>query len=179
MRNPWRFSFDPATGDLWIADVGDATAGEIDWLPAPDSGGAGRGANLGWSIYEGRDRYERNIEHYEDAVIPPEGYVAPVFTSEDDDIRDESESGVEKCALIGGVVYRGERIPELVGWYVFSDYCDSRVSALRLDGGALSEYVSLAVDTGPIEQIVAWTVDDRGELLAVGSGGIARLEPVD
>ena len=73
LRNPWRFSFDRATGDLWIGDVGQDQVEEIDFLPADGSGhGAGRGANLGWSAMEGDERFEGRQ--------PPDGAVAPIFT---------------------------------------------------------------------------------------------------
>lgn len=105
IRNPFRFSIDPETGEVWIADVGQACVEEISVLdPASDVG-----ANLGWSVYEGTRPFlgELDEPHHE-----------PVF----DFWR---EGGF--CAVVGGEVYRGSEIEDLYGLYVFSDYCRSEV----------------------------------------------------
>ena len=98
LRNPWGFWRDPATGELWMGDVGENTVEELNRIPA----GAG-GLNLGWYFIEGTQ------VNYEGA---PEGTHAPIFTYRHDEIGP---------AIIGGEVYRGSAIPELRGAYVFAD----------------------------------------------------------
>jgi glucose/arabinose dehydrogenase len=120
VRNPWRFSFDRETGDLWIGDVGQNAFEEIDLLPAADGGG--RGANLGWNRMEGAHPYRGGSN--------PEGAVLPVFE------YDRSGGG---CSVTGGVVYRGTAIPELAGAYLFTDYCAGDIRALRASAGATVE----------------------------------------
>ncbi|MEU9556376.1 PQQ-dependent sugar dehydrogenase [Streptomyces fumanus] len=115
LRNPWRFSFDAADGSLWIGDVGQGHWEEIDHL-APGRGGA----NLGWSCYEG-------LEKFEGGNCPPgEQYTKPVFTY---------SPYTGGCSVIGGQVYRGSRYAGLLGGtYIATDYCSSTVWALRPDG---------------------------------------------
>ncbi len=95
VRNPWRFSFDRANGDLWVADVGQDTVEEIDWLPA--ASGAGRGANLGWNWFEGDTPFRTD-------GTPPDGLVEPLFTYTHDG---------GGCSITGGYVYRGTEVPDL------------------------------------------------------------------
>jgi glucose/arabinose dehydrogenase len=115
LRNPWRFSFDRSTGDLWIGDVGQGEWEEIDRLPADDL----CGHNLGWNVFEGDTRFRAGDIA---GGVPP---VAPVAVL-------SHERGF--CSVIGGYVYRGTEIPALEGWYVFSDYCEGTLRALRTDG---------------------------------------------
>src|SRR5262249_53729307 len=100
VRNPWRWTFDPATGDMWIADVGQATIEELDVLPA----GHQAGVNLGWSMYEGANCFKPPCD--------PTGKTFPQHVRTHD-------SGWN--AIIGGRVYRGSCYPDLVGWYFFTD----------------------------------------------------------
>jgi glucose/arabinose dehydrogenase len=104
LRNPWRFSFDPATGDLWIGDVGQNRWEEIDHLHAPLSAGA----NFGWRLFEGNHPYDGG-----NPASPPAHYVAPVFEYSHD----------EGCSVTGGVVVSGT--------YVFADYCSGHFWTLR------------------------------------------------
>jgi glucose/arabinose dehydrogenase len=155
VRNPWRFSFDAETGDLWIADVGQESIEEIDLLPAADGGG--KGANLGWNEMEGAHPY--------DGGTNPEGGVLPLFEF------DHSDGG---CAITGGVVYRGEAIPELSGAYLFSDYCDGRIRAVRAaDGAVVEEHTFDAEGT----ELVSFGEDARGEVYVLSlDGTIYRLD---
>ncbi len=159
LRNPWRFSFDADTGDLWIGDVGQDRTEEIDLLPAADGGG--RGANLGWDLYEGDQAFD-------DADPAPgaasEGpFVTPVFTYGHD----------QGCSVTGGVVYRGDAIPELRGTYLYSDLCASGVRSLqRGDDGT---WVAAQLTDGP-EQIVGFAQDADGEVLVISlTQGVFRL----
>ena len=155
VRNPWRFSFDAETGDLWIADVGQESIEEIDLLPAAEGGG--KGANLGWNEMEGAHPYEGGSN--------PEGGVLPLF---------EFDHGEGGCAVTGGVVYRGEAIPELSGAYLFTDYCDGRLRAVRADGGAVvEEHIFAAEGT----ELVSFGEDGAGEVYVLSlAGTIYRVE---
>ena len=111
LRNPWRFSFDAATKDLWVADVGQGSIEEIDLSTV--AAGAGKAANFGWSAFEGRRRYNEDQ--------PAEGTVPPIFQYTHDD---------GNCSVTGGFVYRGAALPALRGAYLYSDYCAGQVRAL-------------------------------------------------
>ncbi len=157
LRNPWRISFDSRTGDLWIGDVGQNAVEEIDLLEA-DAGG-GRGANLGWDVYEG----DRPFELVGD---PPADLVEPVFTY----TRDNGG-----CSVTGGVVYRGSAIPGLVGTYLFGDFCDPLVRGLRPAGEGSFEAVDLGVE---VSSLVSFGTTPEGEVLVLGlDGTIARIVP--
>ena len=122
VRNPWRFSFDRVTGDLWIGDVGQYEIEEVDRLPAVDGLDAGKGANLGWNLMEGSQEF---------AGSAPPDHVGPVYDYPHSD-------GI--CSVTGGFVYRGEAIPDLVGTYVYGDFCASEVRGLRVsDEGDVEE----------------------------------------
>jgi glucose/arabinose dehydrogenase len=154
VRNPWRFSFDRATGDLWIADVGQDRWEEVDRLPATDGRDAGRGANLGWSLTEGRHRYRG---------ANPKGGVLPIFEYSHD----------EGCSITGGYVYRGTAIPHLAGAYVYADYCEGGLRALTTSGGRVTG--TRAFDL-PLRQVQSFGEDDAGNLYALlASGPVLRL----
>ncbi|MGZ8450005.1 MAG: PQQ-dependent sugar dehydrogenase [Candidatus Deferrimicrobiaceae bacterium] len=117
LRNPWRFSFDRLTGDLYIADVGQGAFEEIDVQPAGSTGGQ----NYGWNIMEG------------DSCYPPgtvgcnsTGLALPVF------VYDHSLG----CSVTGGHVYRGSALPSLQGVYLFGDFCSGRIWGIRKNGAA-------------------------------------------
>ena len=113
LRNPWRFSFDAKTGDLWIGDVGQNEWEEVDVLPA----GSGGGQNYGWNLTEGFHPYN--------GASPPANWTRPVY---------EYSHAHGGCAIIGGFVYRGSAIPGLRGAYLFSDNCLGGIAALRVVG---------------------------------------------
>lgn len=153
LRNPWRFSFDRTTGDLWIADVGQNEVEEINAAWASD--GAGRGLNFGWSAFEGTRRFNDDQS--------PEGVTPPVF---------EYEHGDRGCSISGGVRYRGTEIPVLVGWYVYGDYCSGELTALQIDDRTVVRPLLVAQQ----DQNVAVSVGPDGELWAVSIGGqVARI----
>jgi glucose/arabinose dehydrogenase len=160
VRNPWRFAFDRATGDLWIADVGQDEWEEIDLLPASE--GAGLGANLGWNEVEGTHSFDGGSE--------PEGAVPPVYEFP------IGENGVR--AVTGGFVYRGEAIPSLQGAYVFGGYLQgaSPLRAIQVaDGQVTAERTFDGVD---VTELVSFGEDNDGELYAVSlAGPIYRLDP--
>ena len=161
VRNPWRWSFDSATGDLWIGDVGQGAVEEIDFLPQDGTGrNAGRNANLGWNEMEGDQPFEGGQ--------PPSGYVPPVATYTHD------EGG---CSVTGGYVYRGSDLPELHGAYLYTDYCHARLEGLIVDG---SRQIRDEADLGPLPEgaPVSFGEDADGELYVLFDGGqIVRLTP--
>jgi glucose/arabinose dehydrogenase len=156
VRNPWRMRFDTATGDLWIADVGQDQLEEIDRLPAD----AILGANLGWSRFEGSE------EVFPDRELGEGTLVGPVF---------EMEHGDGWCSVSGGVVYRGDAIADLAGAYLFGDFCKEGLSAIRLDGGSVGES---AVLDDAVGSVVSIDTDAAGEVYVLSlDGTISRLDP--
>ncbi len=154
LRNPWRFSFDRANGDLWIGDVGQNTIEEIDWLKA----GASRGVNLGWDRLEGTRSFEGS---------PPPGATAPVH---------EYGRSIGQ-AVTGGFVYRGGKIAGLTGRYVFGDLNTARLWVL--DPGEFPAMERHDLGVGVEEgTLVSFGEDGAGELYVVSIGGrIFRLDP--
>jgi glucose/arabinose dehydrogenase len=152
LRNPWRFTFDPRNDDLWIADVGQGRWEEITVLPP-----SAAGANLGWDLMEGTHGFEGGSN--------PDGGVLPVF---------EYDHG-EGCSITGGVVYRGTGVPGLAGAYLFTDYCEGTIRAVRVADGALAdERVFGAEGTG----LVSFGEDEAGEVYVLSlNGPIYRIDP--
>jgi len=152
LRNPWRFSFDRETGDLWIGDVGQNSREEIDFMPA----GQGAGANYGWNRLEGTQVF---------AGDPPPDAVPPIFEYPNPD---------EGCSVTGGYVYRGSALPNLVGAYVFADYCTAEVRAFTQSGGQVAVERSLGLSS---ENIQSFGEDGAGELYVLSAGqGLLRIE---
>jgi glucose/arabinose dehydrogenase len=120
LRNPWRFSFDKKTGDLWIGDVGQDRYEEIDRVPATQGRDAGKGVNFGWNRLEGDHPYQGNA---------PSDAVPPVY---------EISHDTGACAVVGGFVYRGTKIRDLQGDYLFSDNCDGTIRLLVPGGDGLT-----------------------------------------
>ena len=115
LRNPWRFSFDRDSGDLWIGDVGQNAWEEVDHVAATDGRDAGKGDNFGWNRLEGMHPYRGEV---------PGTAVGPVY---------EISHDTGACAVVGGFVYRGTKIPGLTGDYLFSDNCDGTIRLLVPD----------------------------------------------
>jgi glucose/arabinose dehydrogenase len=115
LRNPWRFSFDRRTGDLFIGDVGQNRYEEVDFQPAGDPGGE----NYGWRIMEAGHCYDPN-------PCNQTGLLQPIFE------YDHSQG----CSVTGGPVYRGSLYPRMQGVYFFADYCSGRLWGLRRDGNS-------------------------------------------
>jgi hypothetical protein len=125
-RNPWRFSFDRLTGDLYIADVGEATYEEVNFQPAASAGGE----DYGWNVMEGD-------QCYNGAACDPTGLVLPLTA------YDHSEG----CAITGGQVYRGQTYAMLRGVYLYADYCSGRIWGLKRDETQWQS--ALLLDTAP------------------------------
>jgi glucose/arabinose dehydrogenase len=118
LRNPWRFSFDRLTGDLYIGDVGQSTWEEVDFQLATSPGSE----NYGWNIMEGMDCYNSS-------TCNSSGLEKPVFTY---------QTHVEGCSVTGGYVYRGSKYPGLQGIYFLGDYCSGRIWGLQKAGSTWS-----------------------------------------
>lgn len=158
LRNPWRYSFDRATNDLWIADVGQGDWEEIDVAWAADGGG--RGANFGWSAFEGTHRFNKDQS--------PDGVTPPIH---------EYEHGDAGCSVSGGVRYRGAAIPALTGWYVYADYCSGQVRAFPvLSDRTAGDEVVLATGIGGISE-VAQGPDGELYVLQVDQDRVLALRP--
>ncbi len=151
-RNPWRFSFDRLTGDLYIADVGEWLWEEIDVLPA----GAGAGFNFGWPLFESSNPRT--------AITSIDGYFTPTI----------EYSHNEGCSVTGGHVYRGSELPEADGVYFFGDYCNGFIwTAQQQENGEWQ--VGLFQQTG--RQITSFGEDEAGELYLIDyKGDVLRLE---
>lgn len=148
-RNPWRFSFDRSSGDLYIGDVGQGSWEEIDFLPAGSSGGA----NFGWDHREGTHDYEGG---------GPEGMIDPVA---------EYGHSQGNCSVTGGYVYRGS-LPEWNGIYLYGDYCSGMIWGLIGANQAWQSQLLFDLDV----TITSFGQDNAGEIYLVSdSGGIFRL----
>lgn len=155
-RNPWRMRFDEATGDLWVADVGQNRLEEVSRLAA----GSIIGTNLGWSRFEGSDEY------LPAHPLGPGTVVGPVF---------EMDHADGWCSVSGGPVYRGEAVPGLAGAYLFGDYCKPGLSAIRVGADGAVDSVVLDDEVG---SVVSIDTGPDGEAYVVSlDGTISRLDP--
>ncbi len=143
VRNPWRFSFDRATGDLFVADVGQNRLEEVHMLPA----GRSAGANLGWNIMEGDECFRRNDCDRSAFDLPIDVYPHSLG-----------------CSVTGGHVYRGTAFPALQGVYVFGDFCSGRIWGLRSSSGGWERTELLQSNL----QIATFGEDEAGELYVAG-----------
>ena len=146
-RNPWRMAFDPATGWLWVGDVGQDRFEEIDIVE--------RGGNYGWNRLEGNDCYLPR------SGCDAGGTVAPVASYGHD----------QGCSVTGGAVYRGDAVPAIAGWYLYADFCSGRVWALPAD---LRSGPVVVVESA--RSVASFGVDEEGEIyLLAFDGPILRL----
>jgi glucose/arabinose dehydrogenase len=160
LRNPWRFSFDRETGDLWIADVGQNSREEVDVAPAADGVDAGKGLSFGWSAFEGDERYNEDVS--------PDGHTSPIATYGHD----------QGCSISGGVRVRGGPVPALEGWYVYADYCSGMVWALEVTGAGAAIAAGRTVELPSVEAPTAVVDGPAGEVYILSaSGPVYRLDP--
>jgi len=151
LRNPWRWSFDRLTGDLWIGDVGQDAWEEVDYLPAPVVGGN----NFGWPFLEGTHCFSPATG------CDSTGLVLPVL----------EYPHHPACAIIGGYVYRGQKYPALRGTYFFGDYCGGFVRGVRWAGTSLvTAYTPVSA---PLinDNVVSFGEDAAGEIYVVMASG--------
>lgn len=147
VRNPWRYSFDRLTGDLYIGDVGQNQYEEIDYLPNGES----RGRNLGWRVFEGLHEYD-TTRHAGADPVPP--------------ILEYTHS--EGCSVTGGYVYRGSALPALNGVYFYADFCSTTIWAAWTDGSA---WTSQTFGTAHFP-VGSFGEDQAGELYLVDLDGV-------
>lgn len=153
LRNPWRMSIDADSGEVWLGDVQVSTTEEVDRVEAGD--------NLGWPIMQGPDCLRASME------CDRSGLTLPRATY----LHDQG-----RCAVMGGLVYRGEAIKALRGRYLYGDFCSGEIWALERDGDALPEVIA-DLDGS----LVSFGTDAGGEVLVLDlvGGGVYRLEPAE
>ena len=147
LRNPWRYSFDRLTGDLYIGDVGQGEVEEIDYTPRVSPGLE----NYGWDVYEGSSRFEEKGAGVGELVFPVFEY--------------SHERG---CTVVGGYVYRGSARKSERGRYIFGDYCSGRVWSLRVSGGKAT---GVRVEPFRIPGLTSFGENAAGELFATSQDG--------
>ena len=154
LRNPWRYSFDRATGDLWIADVGQNRYEEVHYVPAGSVGGL----NFGWPIMEGTHCFPQTAD------CQRTGLEIPVA---------EYAHGTGDCSITGGYVYRGAQFPALAGVYLYGDYCSGKIWGLARagDGWRSAELLPTGIN------ISSFGEDQAGELYITDlrRGGVYRV----
>lgn len=157
LRNPWRINFDSLTGDLYISDVGENLREEINHLPGDSTGGV----NFGWHCYEGREDYSRHFSPVAADCDPEAEYTFSVY--------EYSSAYTNMCAVIGGLVYRGQQYPPLYGRYLFADFCQGSLWALSkpADGAISGDWRAQLV--GHTDMLITTFGEDmNGELYASG-----------
>jgi glucose/arabinose dehydrogenase len=156
-RNPWRFSFDSCTGDLYVGDVGQNRFEELDYEPANTGG-----RNYGWSVVEGNACLDGS-------TCDRTGMTAPVL----------DYPRAFGCSVTGGHVYRGAAIPALRGYYLYGDYCTGNIGRFRIEDGAAVDALDITEDINPDgeNEITAFGTDAAGEMLVVDRSGVVyRIE---
>ena len=152
VRNPWRFSFDRANGDLWIGDVGQGSIEEVDHVAWPWKGLL----NFGWDVYEGRASFEQKN-------LGPGKLVMPV----------SQYSHSRGCSITGGHVYRGSAVPAAKGRYFYGDYCSGTIWSLKLVNGVARQ---IRQEPFTVKTLTSFGEDAAGELYAVsGEGQVYKL----
>jgi glucose/arabinose dehydrogenase len=154
LRNPWRYTFDRQTGDLWIGDVGQNSWEEVNFIPA----GSGGGHNFGWNVAEGNHCFRS-------ASCDLTPFVAPVA---------EYRTGPDGCAVVSGYVYRGAAHPAMFGTYLYADECSARVWSLVRNAAGGWQNAELARSRANIS---SFGEDEAGELYVAGynDGTIYRV----
>jgi len=152
LRNPWRYSFDRRTGDLWIGDVGQGEIEEIDRWQRPGT----KLVNFGWDVYEG-------TRNFEDKALGPGWLIQPVA----------QYTHARGCSVTGGYVYRGKAVPRLTGRYVYGDYCSGTIWSVPAGGR------KVRVEPVRVKELSSFGESLNGErLYAVSlSGTVYRLAP--
>jgi glucose/arabinose dehydrogenase len=166
LRNPWRWSFDSATKALWIGDVGQDRYEEVDRSLVSGSTPAGRAANYGWSVMEGRACFKPS------SGCSTSGKQLPLAA------YGHAASGTANCAVTGGFVYRGSASPVLVGGYLFGDFCSGRIWAVSATAASPATPRLLKDSgTGPQITISSFGRDEAGELYLtdLGGGAVYRI----
>lgn len=169
LRNPWSYAFDSETGDLYLADVGEQSREEIDYVAANGSAGW----NFEWKRREGKRLANASIAL--GAGVP----VEPIL-----EYPHSAGAGITGCAVIGGVVYRGCRLPDLRGTYFFADFCSERVYSFRVADGRVANLrertreLNFSIPNTKIRSVSAFGTDARGEIYICDlTGKLYRIVP--
>jgi len=181
LRNPWRNSFDPQTGDLYLGDVGQGCWEEIDWAPGTSTGGE----NYGWRAFEGRHCYD-SLQGCNAASSPissctlscndpapvgdplPNGTTLPIWDY-------SSNSAGSECTVVGGYVYRGCRMPNFQGKYFYGDYCAGTLLSFQQSGGVATNHQSWTAQVGTTSGLTSFGTDAQGELYIVSRNGLVSM----
>jgi hypothetical protein len=163
LRNPYRFSFDRSTGDLYLPDVGQNDVEEVNVVAAP----VPSGLNYGWEYYEGPACVDPT-DCPGTACPAPAGFTMPVL----------SYTHADGCSVAGGYVYRGCAMPDLHGTYFYSDYCSAFVRTFELSGGMATNLQDRTADVDPagadtITNVTSFGEDARGEIYLTEQGACA------
>jgi len=157
LRNPWRWSFDKLTHDMWLPDVGQRDREEINFIPVGTAGGM----NFGWHCYEGTIPTPTLPP-----CTPPAGYIGPIY-----DYMHNSSGGQ---AVVGGYVYRGTQFPSLQGYYFAGDYVSRNLFVVKLSGNSVQ---SVAVEHVLPSTIKTFGETEDGNIYIAGNDGIYQLQP--
>lgn len=154
LRNPWRSSFDPVGGMLYVADVGQSAIEEINAVSATQSG-----VNYGWNTMEGSSCFGGGSCDMTGLTLPVEEYT-------------QASGG---CSVTGGRVYRGSAIPQIQGHYFYSDFCAGFLRSFRFQSGSVTDRVEWTI--GNLGSVSSFGEDGAGELYVLDIGGtVSRLE---
>jgi glucose/arabinose dehydrogenase len=166
LRNPWRFSFDRLTGDMYIADVGQGAWEEIDFQPAASTGGE----NYGWRCMEGNHCT---------------GFTGCTCNAPNLKIPIQEYSHSSGCSITGGFMYRGAAIPAFQGQYIYADYCSGQIWSFAYNGTTVSNFVNRTAQLDPagalsINSVTSFGQDANGELYICdfGGGEIYRIDTI-
>lgn len=151
LRNPWRFSFDRLTGDLWIGDVGQDSWEEVDFQPTSSTGGE----NYGWRCYEGNHTFNTSTN-------------CPNMNALTFPVAEYANSGALGCSVTGGFVYRGFSFPDLYGKYIYTDYCTGIIWTIEPNG--VGGWTNVQDANLVNNQLVSFGENKNGELFALGNG---------
>jgi len=172
LRNPWRFSIDQPTGDIYIGDVGQNAIEEIDIQPGTSTGGE----NYGWRFFEGDERSSMSGSGCDDTGFDTITHAEPAVVN-------AQSSGGEilrgACSITGGYVYRGSAIPALAGVYFYGDYCSNDIAALRYCEGSVMGVQRVDDLRGTGDGLASFGQDNAGELYLVfiGNDEVHRIIP--
>lgn len=158
LRNPWKFSFDNQTGDLWVADVGQRFIEEVNKVSSTTAG-----LNYGWPCFEGSDTYDNREcpNNNADLIFPIAEYT-------------HNNNGAFKCSITGGYIYRGTQFSSMQGQYIFADYCSNEICMIANSGGAITYF------PGPLDAgLSAFGEDVTKELYAAGRNNGTIYKVVD
>jgi hypothetical protein len=161
LRNPWRYSFDRVTGDMYIADVGQDAWEEVNFAAA----GTGGGRNYGWNVMEGTHCFSPSTG------CVTTGKTLPIYEY-------GHQSGTPTgCSITGGYVYRGARMPNFYGRYFFGDLCGGWIRSFRVVGGVFTDLQDHTPRFGSVSGLTSFGEDGRGELYVTGGNAVYRISP--